>query len=257
MMQIRTLVVDDEALARKRLRGFLEKISDIHLVGEAEDGRSAIEMISIQKPDLVFLDVQMPGEDGFSVLRSLEEMPWIVFATAYEDYAVKAFEVDAVDYLLKPFRQTRVTEAVARVRARMEAAEVPPPLDAIMQLERLTQPEGSRQAFARQIPAQMARKIVVLPVEDVLWFGVEARLVFAHVSGRSYMTNFTLRDLEERLDPEVFFRAHKSRIVNLARVKEITRATTGRYRLVLNDPGATEVELSRVQARALRERLGW
>ncbi len=255
-MEIRTLVVDDEPLARKRLRGFLEKIDDIRLVGEAEDGRTAVEMIAIQKPDLVFMDVQMPGEDGFAVLRGLEDLPWIVFATAHDEYAVKAFEVEAVDYLLKPFAQTRVTEAVARVRERMEASEAPPRLDAVARIERLAHPDA-RNSYARQIPVHGSRKIIVLPIDEILWFGVESRLVYAHIEERSYMTNFTLRDLEERLDPEVFFRAHKSRLVNLRRLREIARTPSGRVRLVLNDPAATEVELSRVQARALRERLGW
>jgi DNA-binding LytR/AlgR family response regulator len=248
---IRTVVVDDEQLARDRVKSFLKKIPDVHLVGEAGDGAAAIELVETQQPDLVILDVQMPGTDGFSVLRGLKEPPHVIFATAFDEYAIKAFEVEALDYLLKPFSQARLTEAVSRVRQRIEDGRARSDVSAIA---RASEP---RRAYAQQIPVHTARKILVLSVKEVLWFAVESRLVYAHVEGRSYMTNFTLRELEERLDPQVFFRAHKSRIVNLEQVKEIARWFGGRYRLVMKDAAASQVELSRVQARELRARLGW
>jgi DNA-binding LytR/AlgR family response regulator len=248
---IRTVVVDDEQLARDRVKSFLKKVPDVQLVGEAGDGPTAIELIEAQQPDLLILDVQMPGTDGFSVLRGLKEPPHVIFATAFDEYAIKAFEVEALDYLLKPFSQARLGEAIARVRQRIEDGRARIDSGA---LARVAEP---RRAYAQQIPVHTARKILVLPVRDVLWFAVESRLVYAHVEGRSYMTNFTLRELEERLDPQVFFRAHKSRIVNLEQVKEITRWFGGRYRLVMRDAESSQVELSRVQARELRARLGW
>jgi len=248
---IRTLVVDDEPLARDRVKGFLKKIPDVHLVGEAGDGSAAIELIETQQPDLVVLDVQMPGLDGFGVLRALKEPPHVIFATAYDEYAIKAFEVEALDYLLKPFSQTRLAEAVGRVRQKLADGRARSDAEA---LSRATEP---RKVYATQIPVHTARKILVVPVSEIFWFAVESRLVYAHVEGRSLMTNFTLRELEERLDPEVFFRAHKSRLVNLQQVKEIARWFGGRYRLVMKDAQASQVELSRVQARELRARLGW
>lgn len=248
---VRLVVVDDEKLARDRVKGFLSKISDVELVGEAEDGTAAIEIIEKESPDLVLLDVQMPGGDGFSVLRGLKDPPHIIFATAYDEYAIKAFEVEAIDYLLKPFSQARLAEAIERVRQRIDDGAAKADAAA---LARIAEPSKS---YAKQIPVHTARKILVLPVEEILWFAVESRLVYAHVDGRAYMTNFTLRELEERLDPEIFFRAHKSRLVNLQQVKEIARWFGGRYRLVMKDEQSSQVELSRVQARELRARLGW
>lgn len=251
MATIRTVIVDDEPLARERVKGFLSKITDVELVGEADDGKSAIQIIEAQKPDLIVLDVEMPGHDGFSVVRALKDPPHIIFATAFDEYAIKAFEVEALDYLLKPFSQKRLVEAVERVRDRMDSGQ------GSVDAESVERAASTRQTYAAQIPVHTARKIVVLPVDEILWFAVEARLVYAHVDGRAYMTNFTLRELEQRLDPEVFFRAHKSRLVNLHKVKEITRWFGGRFRLVMADSEGSEVELSRVQARTLRNRLGW
>jgi DNA-binding LytR/AlgR family response regulator len=152
---------------------------------------------------------------------------------------------------LKPFSQNRLSAAVERVRQRIAAGREHTDTEAI---RRAAEP---RKSYASQIPVHTARKILVLSVKDVLWFAVESRLVYAHVDGRAFMTNFTLRELEERLDPQIFFRAHKSRLVNLEQVKEIARWFGGRYRLVMRDAQASQVELSRVQARELRSRLGW
>jgi DNA-binding LytR/AlgR family response regulator len=248
MTTIRTLVVDDEKLARERLKGFLSAIKDVEVVGEAEDGKETISLVEKEQPDLIFLDVEMPGQNGFSVYKSLDDPPHVIFATAYDSHAIEAFEVDATDYLLKPFSQKRVVAAIDRIRDRLELESQSPAANS-------EAPGASR--YAAQIPVHTAKKIVILPVEKILWFAVESRLVYAHVNGRSYMTNFTLRDLEERLDPEIFFRAHKSRLVNLRQVKEVTRWFGGRFRLLMADDGGSEVELSRVQARALRARLGW
>ena len=201
MTTIRTLVVDDEKLARERLKGFLSAIKDVEVVGEAEDGKETISLVEKEQPDLIFLDVEMPGQNGFSVYKSLEDPPHVIFATAYDSHAIEAFEVDATDYLLKPFSQKRVVAAIDRIRDRLELESQSPPANS-------EAPGASR--YAAQIPVHTAKKIVILPVEKILWFAVESRLVYAHVNGRSYMTNFTLRDLEERLDPEIFFRAHKS-----------------------------------------------
>jgi len=252
-MTIRTLVVDDEKLARERLRGFLTGLDDVDLVGEATDGVEAVTMIVERKPDLVFLDVQMPGMDGFEVLRSLpRHAPHVVFATAYDEYAIRAFEVQAVDYLLKPFSRARVTEAVGRVRRRLAGNGQAPDVEAL--LRHLGE---RRRVELRHLPVYAGKRILILPISDVLWFGVEYRLVYAHTADRPYMTNYTLRELEERVDPEAFFRAHKSSLVNLAQVKEIVPWFGGRYKLVMRDTAATELPVSRTQARALRARLHW
>jgi DNA-binding LytR/AlgR family response regulator len=250
---IRTLVVDDEALARDRLVRFLSGVDGISLVGQAADGVEALRMIEEERPDLVFLDVQMPGMDGFEVLKALPRPEFhVVFATAYDEYAIRAFEVQAVDYLLKPFARARVEEAIGRVRARLDRGT--PAIDVESVLRRL---EEGRKEYLKQIPVHAGKRILLLPVDEVLWFGVEYRLVYAHTAERAYMTNVTLRDLEERLDPETFFRAHKASLVNMRQVKEIVPWFGGRYKLVMRDPTASEVPVSRAQARALRAKFRW
>jgi len=253
MQAIKTLVVDDEKLARDRLIGFLGKLAGVEVVGQATNGVEAVERIERDRPDLVFLDVQMPGMDGFDVLKAIPApAPHVVFATAYDEYAIRAFEVGAVDYLLKPFARARVEEAVGRARARLGNERKEPDWDAL--LRRL---EERRTVHVSQVPVHSGKRILIVPVADVLWFGVEYRLVYAHTQERAYMTNYTLRELEERLDAALFFRAHKSSLVNLRHVKEIVPWFGGRYKLVMRDGAGSEVALSRAQARELRARLRW
>jgi two-component system LytT family response regulator/two-component system response regulator LytT len=251
---IRTVVVDDEPLARARLRTFLEGIDDVELVGEAGNGVEALRLIQEMGPDLVVLDVQMPGMDGFGLLGALKRPPHIIFATAYDGYAIRAFEVEAIDYLLKPVTRVRVVEAIGRARTRIGRGGPPAP-DALREI--LRRLERTDRTPAQQIPVQSGRRIIVLPLDSVLWFDVEHRLVYAHVDGRAYMTNYTLKEIEERVDPAVFFRAHKSALVNLSHVREIVPWFSGRYKLVMRDAAASEVALSRSQTRALRGRLKW
>ena len=254
MTAIRTIVVDDEKLARDRLAGFLAALDGVELVGQAQNGVEALALIEGERPDLVFLDVRMPGMDGFEVLRALRSpAPHVVFATAYDDYAIRAFEVQAIDYLLKPFARARVAEAVDRVRSRLATTRQAPDLESV--LRRLE--EQQHKVYVTQIPVHSGKRILILPVTDVLWFGVEYRLVYAHTNERAFMTNYTLRELEERLDPALFFRAHKSSLVNLRHVREIVPWFGGRYKLVMRNPAGSEVALSRTQARALRGRLRW
>ena len=251
---IRVLVVDDEKLARDRLLAFLRKFDDIEIVGEAANGVDAVRRIEETRPDVVFLDVQMPGLDGFGVIKALKSKkpPEVVFATAYDEYAIKAFEVHAADYLLKPISRTRLEEALRRLRERLDGHA---PAIRIEQLvERL---EARERRYLTQVPVQRGRQILVVPTGQILWFEVEYRLVYAHIEGDRYMTNFNLKELEDRLDPDVFFRAHKSRLVNLEHVRAIVPWFGGRFKLVMRDKASSEVELSRAQARELRARMHW
>lgn len=254
---LRTLVVDDEKLARDRLSGFLAGLPGVEVVGEAENGVDAVSRIRSERPDLVFLDVQMPGMDGFEVLKALPDVPpFVVFATAYDEYAIRAFEVQAVDYLLKPFARTRVEDAVRRVQARRGTG---PATGAPLDLDALARLVAERTAGTRlsQVSVHAGKRILLVPIEEIRWFGVEHRLVYAHNGERGYMTNYTLRELEDRLDPEVFFRAHKASLVNLQHVKEIVPWFGGRYKLVMRDADASEVPVSRSAARTLRAKLRW
>jgi two-component system response regulator LytT len=249
---IRTLIVDDEKLARDRLNGFLKNMNGIEVVGQANNGVEAVRLIEEEKPDLVFLDVQMPGLDGFGVLSAIKQQPHVIFATAFDEYAIRAFEVQAVDYLLKPISRSRLSESVRRVEGRLADHTPGPDLRELMRAL-----EAKERRCVAQVPVHKGKQILVLATGDVYWFEVEYRLVYAYTASDRYMTSFTLKDLEERLDPEVFFRAHKSRLVNLNHVRAIVPWFGGRFKLVMRNSQSSEVELSRTQARVLRRRMRW
>jgi DNA-binding LytR/AlgR family response regulator len=250
MATLRTIVVDDEKLARDRLVGFLDALDQVEIVGQARNGNEAVALITDVDPDLVFLDVQMPGMSGIEVVKHLPDArPHIVFATAHDEFAIAAFEVEAVDYLLKPFTRARVRDAVDRARSRVNG-DHGIDLDALV--ERL-----DRRSRVPQIALHAGKRILLTKPEDVAWFGVEHRLVYAHCGDRAYMTNYTLRELEEQLDGNTFFRAHKASLVNLERVKAILPWFGGRFKLQMDDHAGSEVAVSRAQARVLRARLKW
>ena len=247
---MRILVVDDEAPARQRLKRLLADIEGAELVGEAADGLQAVELIEREQPDLVLLDIQMPGLDGFGVIEALEEPPPIVFVTAYDEYAIRAFEVNALDYLLKPFSRERLEHAIHRAQEAQAEEQ-----DFASRLAPLLESLASQGHYPIRLAVRDRNHIRVLNVDEVDWIGVENEQTFVHVSSKAYPIRRTLADLEARLDPARFFRAHRSAIVNLDRVKEIIPWFKGSHKLRLTT--GAEVELSRAQARALRKMLGW
>ena len=236
---MRVLVVDDERRARERLIRLLTAFADLTVVGEADNGLAAVEQIATLKPEVVFLDIQMPGMDGFEVLDNLAQRPLIVFATAYDQYAIKAFEASAVDYLLKPVEADRLASAIVKLREKQTS------LDRLMQ---------ARPPLKRLVGKRLQR-MHVLPVDAIECFVSEDELVFAANPEGRFLLNTTLRDLEARLDAEQFARVHKSAIVNLAKVVEIDpdSRSSGSVRL---ESGQC-LELSRRYAARLRELLGW
>lgn len=237
--RMRVLVVDDERRARERLIRLLAAFADLTVVGEADNGLAAVEQIAALKPEVVFLDIQMPGMDGFEVLDNLAQRPLIVFATAYDQYAIKAFEASAVDYLLKPVEADRLASAIVKLREKQTS------LDRLMQ---------ARPPLKRLVGKRLQR-MHVLPVDAIECFVSEDELVFAANPEGRFLLNTTLRDLEARLDAEQFARVHKSAIVNLAKVVEIDpdSRSSGSVRL---ESGQC-LELSRRYAARLRELLGW
>jgi DNA-binding LytR/AlgR family response regulator len=251
---MRTLIVDDERPARERLKRLLADIQGLELVGEAESGIQAVQMIEEQRPDLVLLDIQMPGLDGFEVIEALKDPPLVIFVTAYDEHAIRAFDVNALDYLLKPFSQERLERAIRR--AREELTQEP---DFAERLAPLLQGLADQGQYATRLAVHDRHsgrgRIRVLDVDEVDWIGIESDQVIVHVGEDVYTVPRTLAELASRLDPYRFFRAHRSAIVNLDRVQEIIPWFKGSHRLRLTT--GAEVDLSRRRARALREILRW
>jgi two-component system LytT family response regulator len=247
---MRTLIVDDEAPARERLRRLLAGLADVQVVGEARDGIQAVEMIERQRPDLVLLDIQMPRLDGFGVIQALKDPPAVIFVTAYDEYAIRAFEIHALDYLLKPFSQERLEEAIRRAQETLAGER-----DLAAQLGPLLESLVSEGRYLTRLAVQDRELVRVLDVDEVDWIGIEDEQVVVHLGEQVYPIRRTLAELEARLDPKRFFRAHRSAIVNLDRVQEIIPWFKGRH--VLRLTTGAEVDLSRAQARALRAILGW
>lgn len=249
---LRVVIVDDEPLARSRARRLLDEVGGASVVGEADSAASARRVLAETTPDLVLLDIQMPGEDGFALLASLERRPAVIFVTAFDQYAVRAFEENAADYLLKPYRKERLAEAIERARRDLTRPEE---LSA-----RLTQLLGALQSPAtphlERLTVRVGARQLILRADEVLWFGAEDKLVFAATEKDRHYVNLTLDQLETRLDPRRFARVHRSAIANLDWAAALRPGFAGTYRLQLRDAARTEVPVSRVRARQLRERLG-
>jgi two-component system LytT family response regulator len=252
-VKIRTLIVDDEPLARQRLRTLLEAESDIEIVSECTDGRQAVAAIREERPDLVFLDVQMPLLDGFGVLETLgvDRPPAIVFVTAYDRYALRAFEVHALDYLLKPFDRERFGKALARARSHArqdQSADVSQRLLALLQdvkearkpLDRLVIKSGGRVCFVR--------------TDEIDWVEAAGNYVKIHVQDEEHLLRETISNLEGRLDPDKFLRIHRSTIVHIERIRELQPAFHGDQVVILRN--GTELPLSRSYREKLQERFG-
>jgi two-component system LytT family response regulator len=243
-MSVRALVVDDEELARRTLREHLEAEPDVLVVGECANGFEALKAVQELAPDVVFLDVQMPKLDGFEVLELLEHPPAVVFVTAHDAHAIRAFEVNAVDYLLKPFSPERLREALARARARGRGAAHVAALSAAARepgrhLTRLALKDGAR--------------VVVLPVERLDFARAEDDYVVLSSGGRERLKQMTLGSLEAQLDPARFVRIHRSYLLNLDRLARVEPALTGEKEAVLAD--GTRLPVSRSGAARLRELL--
>ena len=259
-MSYRCVVVDDEKPARERIKRLLTAHADFECVGEANDAASAIELIDRVEPDLCFLDVQMPEGDGFSVLEGVRKLPVVIFTTAYDEYAVRAFEIGSLDYLLKPFDRKRFAEALERAQRALQRPSLPAErilelLEDLRRGSREERPSVAADSRPPRISARRGAKILLLELGEVLWFEAEDTLVFARtVDGRALVER-TLAALEQQLTG--FFRAHRSCLVNLDRIAEIVPGDAGMYRIVFRDEKRSSVPLSRRQARRLKELIPW
>jgi two-component system LytT family response regulator/two-component system response regulator LytT len=254
---VRTVVVDDEGLAREELCFLLGKIPGVEVVGQAGDGPAALDMIAQETPDLVLLDVQMPGLTGFEVARRLLSAganPQVVFVTAYDRHAIEAFDVNAVDYILKPVEPGRLATAVERVRKRLVpergGSGLPANLDRVLQLL------GDRQNRREQLAVKVGERYLLLQTDEVVHASVEDDVITVVTNSLSGTSNYrTLDELQARLDPEVFWRVHRSHLVNINKIREIVPWFSRNVILKMKDAKGTEIPVSRAQTRRLREYL--
>lgn len=252
---LRLFMVDDEPLARARARRVLAELGGAVVVGEAGTADEAVPQIERLRPDVLLLDVQMPGADGFELLQRLAERPAVIFVTAYDQHAVRAFEEHAVDYLLKPYRRERLAEALDRARAQLARPEE---LSRRLQELLATLPRGGETAPVglERFTVRVGQRQRILRAAEVLWFAAEEKLVVAVTADGRHYVNFTLDELERRLDPARFVRVHRSAIANLDHAVALHPGFAGTWRLQMDDAARSEVPVARARARALRERLG-
>jgi two-component system LytT family response regulator len=254
-MTIRAIIVDDEPLARRGLELRLHEATDVEIIRQCANGREALAAISELQPDLMFLDIQMPGMSGFDVVRQVpqESLPMIVFVTAFDRYAIEAFEAHALDYLLKPVDETRLGRALDRVRAQYQQRQAVAQREQLMALlADLTgkgeiEPGSGTGAAARRyavmLPIRVGRETIRLDVAAIDWIDAAGDYMCVHAASQTHVLRATMRELEEMLDPEVFQRVHRSTIVNLARVRSLRPHLNGECFLKLES--GQEVKLSR------------
>ena len=245
MSKIRVVIVDDENPARRKVSRFLAAEEDFEIAGEAGTGLEAVRLIEERRPDLVFLDVQMPGLDGFGVIESLKirPLPQVIFITAYDHFALKAFEVHALDYLLKPFDQPRFQKVLDHARLQIQRNDRGGPSDLSEKLNRLLEELNNRPKYAERLLINADEKAFLLAVEKIDWIEAARNYVNLHVGRDSYMLRGTIEGLYQKLDPSKFLRANRSQIVNVASIRELHPWFHGEYRIILND--GTELSWSR------------
>jgi two-component system LytT family response regulator len=252
---IRAAIVDDEPLAREGLRIWLAREADVTVAGEAGSPRDAVAMILRERPDLVFLDVQMPGGNGFDVIEAIggEHLPEVIFVTAHERHALRAFDVSALDFLLKPVREERFRAALAKARRELErgdAREGPARLSALLDHLRSPAPQGGTRRIER-FAVKLRGRFVIVPAAEVRWIGAAGNYAELHVAGGSHLVRTTLAELEAGLDPARFARIHRGTMVRVDCVREVIPATHGDCDVALDD-GVTLKLSRRYRSRLLR-----
>src|SRR5262245_15137583 len=261
--ELRAVLVDDEQLARDELAYLLGQVGGIEIIGQAGNGVEALTAIGRLQPDVVFLDVQMPGLTGFEVARRMLTAPTpshIIFVTAYDQHAIEAFEVNAVDYLLKPVDQARLEMALDRARRRMASetatrAEGPPGVSSA-DLEKIVQLVSERQSRRERLAIKVGERFVLVQAEDIIYASLADEGITVVTTHHTGVSNYrTLDELHERLDTSVFWRVHRSHLVNINKIKEIVPWFSRNYILRMKDDKSTEIPVSRTQTRRLREYL--
>jgi len=257
-MDLKALVVDDEQLAREELSFLLAQVGGVEVVGQAANGIEAMGLIEDLSPDLIFLDVQMPGMNGFEVARQMlgrESAAEIVFVTAYDQYAIEGFQVNAVDYLLKPVDVMRLEQAVQRTRRRLQS-DRPRPAMANEDLERIVKLVTERQSRRERLAVKIGELVMLVDADDLIFASLADDVITVVAGNLTGTSNYrSLDELQERLDPSVFWRVHRSYLVNINTIKEIVPWFSRNYILKMNDGRTTEIPVSRSQTKRLREYL--
>ena len=263
-MSLTALIIDDEPLARQELQYLLERAGGVEVLAQGTNGIEAVELIRTYRPDVVFLDVQMPGMDGFAVLKKLLDrkmpMPQVVFATAFNQYAVRAFEVNAVDYLLKPFDRKRVMQTIEKAQARVTIpGEVASPsqetgakLDALLKL--VEEQTHAPKANSGKVVVRAQSRLLLVDQKEICFASIEEgtiSVVTSTVEGHSNCR--TLEELMDQLDPEAFWRVHRSYVVNIQHIREVVPWFKSSYQLRMDDPKKTEIPVSRSQTKRLKD----
>lgn len=261
-MKLKTLIVDDEYPARQELRYALNGFDNIEIVGEATNAQEAMTLIKALDYHVLFLDISMPGMNGLELGAAIQELPnqpRVIFVTAYDEYALQAFEVNAIDYVLKPVEPGRLKKAIDKV---IKSYQESPDAD-VSGAGKNGQPAGGKaeadltRIKIDRIPAEKQGKTVLISESDIFYAFTEKDYIYVKTFDDKLMTRFTLKELESRLDPAVFFRTHRCYLANLHKVKEIIPFFNGTYNLVVDDKEKSEVPVSRAQARKLRKILGF
>ncbi|MBI5383618.1 MAG: response regulator [Verrucomicrobia bacterium] len=235
-MTVRALIVDDEAPARERVRDLLAGEPDIAIVAECANGREAIAAVGTHRPDLLFLDIQMPQVNGFDVLRALpaSQLPAVIFTTAYDRHALRAFEVHALDYLLKPFKQARFKAALQRAREHLRQRGLNGAGETDARILALLQELRPKRTYATRFVIKTASRVVIVKAGDIDWIESAANYALLHVGDKTHVHRETMRALEEQLSPAQFLRISRSAIVNLERIKELQPMVKGEYVVILH-----------------------
>ncbi|WP_312111877.1 LytR/AlgR family response regulator transcription factor [Brevibacillus reuszeri] len=263
MRVLKVFIVDDEAPAREELRYLLEQFAEVSVIGEASSGEEALDSIAQVEPDAVFLDIHLQDRDGVDVgqelLESMVKPPVIIFASAYEIHAVRAFETEAVDYIVKPFSELRLEKTMNRVRRLLRSANAPQAIETPQLEQRLQFLLQSVQVDQqpRRVPVEKNGKIMLIDPNEIVFATLEGRHASIYTGCEQYATSFSLQELESRLSPQQFFRTHRAYIVNLSKTAELVPWFKGSIHLVMQDNRKTEVPVSRNVVKELKRRLGF
>lgn len=256
-MAIKAFLVDDEALALKRLHRILAATGRVEIVGTCTDPVEAVDAILRVKPEVLFLDIEMPGMTGFQLLAKLDPQPLIVFTTAYDQYALEAFGANSVDYLLKPIEAPQLTRALDKIERIRGGAEPRPEIRELLdRIQALASSGGRPSEYPDRIPSRIGERVEFIELARVTHFFARDKLTYAATSAKNYVVDYTIQQLEQKLDPRKFVRIHRATLVNLEYVHELHNWFAGRMVLRLKDDKHAELTVSRDRVRALRERLG-